>query len=142
MEYLPRGHYSAWPAGFGVIASGDAKSFMIANMYDTQMLAHVGCMKALFSVGLVGFRGVCLVMGVGDCRKGVRGRLYISLASLGRIERPLMRTVCFVQFAHWLSSCFRACATARFILVYWLDTSHSEKDGTSSGADIGDVFGL
>ena len=95
---------------------------MIANMYDTQMLAHVGCMKALFSVGLVGFRGACLVMSVGDCRKGVRGRLYISLASLGRIERPFMRTVCFVQFAHWLSSCFRACATARFILVLRYET--------------------
>lgn len=141
MEYLSRRHYSAAPAGFGVIASGDAKGFMIANMNDTQMLAHVGYVKALFSLGFVGFRGVFLVMSVGDCTKGVRRRLFISPARLGRIERPFIRTVRFVQFAHWLSSCFGACAMAHFILVYWPDTSHSEKGGSGSGADTGDVFG-
>ena len=137
MGYLRRGHYSAAPAGFGVIASGDAKGFMIANMYDTQMLAHVGCVKALFPVDFMGFRGVCLVMSTGDCRKGVRKRLFISPAGLGMIERPFMRTIRFVKFSHSSSSCFGACAMARFILVYWPDNSHSEKGGSGFGAYLG-----
>lgn len=34
---------------------------------------------------------------VRGCRMGTRRRLFISRASLGRMERPFMRLVCFVH---------------------------------------------
>ncbi len=39
MKYLPRGCYCTTTAGFGAIASADAKLVMSASIKDLQMLA-------------------------------------------------------------------------------------------------------